>query len=117
MDDVRMMTYAEAAKVMGVQVDSVKRRARNRRWKRENGNDGLVRVGVPLSAIPDCPPDHPTDNPSDNQGDIIRLEKQVSALQTEVRLLRERETDLKADRDAWKVLVERRRIWWPFSRR
>ncbi len=111
-----MMTYAEAAKVMGVQVDSVKRRARNRRWKRENGNDGLVRVGVPLSAIPDCPPDcpsdHPRDNPPDNQGDIIHLEKQVSALETEVRLLRERETDLKADRDAWKAAAERRRIWW-----
>lgn len=41
-DDVRMMTYVDAAEVLGVKVDSIKRRARNRRWKREKGNDGLV---------------------------------------------------------------------------
>ena len=37
-------------------------------------------------------------------------------LETEVRLLREREMDLKADRDAWRAAAERRRGWWPFGR-
>jgi hypothetical protein len=116
-DDVRMMTYADAAAVFGVQVDSIKRRARNRRWKREKGNDGLVRVGIPLDAVAMAETmqgtDIPTDSPPPISADILQLEKDVSALQTEVRLLREREADLRADRDAWRTAAERRR-WWPW---
>lgn len=113
-DDVRLMTYAEAASVLRVKVDSVKRRARNRRWHREIGNDGLTRIAVPLSALPDDPPDVPadvlTDSPPDISGDVLRLEKQVSALESEVRMLRESQDDLRADRDAWRDLANRR--WW-----
>lgn len=116
-DDVRMMTYADAAAAFRVQVDSIKRRARNRRWKREKGNDGLVRVGIPLDALVMAEviqgADIPTDIPRAVPADILRLEKDVSALQTEVRLLREREVDLLADRDAWRAAAQRRR-WWPF---
>lgn len=118
-DDVKMMTYADAADALGVQVDSVKRRARNRRWHKEKGNDGLIRIGVPVDILNlserDNPPDYPPESPPDDAGDRLRLEKQVSALEVEVRLLRERETDLKADRDSWRAMAERRR-WWPFSR-
>lgn len=114
-----MMTYAEAATALGVQIDSIKRRARNRRWKREKGNDGLVRIAVPLELLKavkeDIPPVIPDDDPPEISPDMIRLEKEVSALQVEVRLLREREADLKADRDSWRAMAERRR-WWPFSR-
>lgn len=116
-DEVRMMTYADAATVFGVQVDSIKRRARNRRWNRERGNDGLVRVGIPLHALAMAErmqdADIPTDSPPDISADIVQLEKDVSALQTEVRLLREREADLRADRDAWRAAAQRRR-WWPW---
>lgn len=119
MDDVQMMTYAEAATALGVQIDSIKRRARNRRWKREKGNDGLVRIAVPLDLLTaekaDILPVIPDDAYPETTPDMIRLEKEVSALQVEVRLLRERETDLKADRDSWRAMAERRR-WWPFSR-
>jgi hypothetical protein len=116
-DDVQMMTYADAAKALRVQVDSIKRRARNRRWRREKGNDGLIRVGIPLDALAATVaifPDSPGDMSPAVPRDMIRLEKEVSSLQTEVRFLREREADLKADRDAWKAVAERRRTWWPF---
>lgn len=53
---------------------------------------------------------------SDTDDSTIHLERQVAALETEVRLLREREMDLKADRDAWRAAAERRRGWWPFGR-
>lgn len=113
-DDVRMMTYAEAAEILGVKLDSVKRRARNRRWKRETGNDGLTRIAVPVSVLPDTsgdsPPDCPPDNTPDIREDVLRLEKQVSALETEVRVLREAQADLRADRDAWREEAQRR--WW-----
>lgn len=112
-DEVRMMTYADAAAVFGVQVDSIKRRARNRRWKREKGNDGMVRVGIPLDALAMAERMQGADIPTDIPADIVQLEKEVSALQTEVRLLREREADLRADRDAWRAAAQRRR-WWPW---
>ena len=112
-DDVKMMTYVEAADVLGVKVDSVKRRARNRGWKRIKGNDGLVRIGVPVTILENAQGDNPQDTPPDHTRDIIRLEKLVSALETEVSMLREREIDMKADRDAWKHQAAKRR-WWPF---
>lgn len=107
----RLLTYAEAAELLGVKIDSVKRRARNRRWRRERANDGLVRIGVPVSILPpDDPPDSSTEFPSDDPGDIRRLEKLVSELETEVRMLREAQEDLRGDRDAWRDLARRR--WW-----
>ena len=115
MDEIRMLTYADAAKLLGIKADSVARRARNRRWKRELGNDGFVRVGVPLSAIRlDIPPDIPPDVSPDIPPDIRAFEAEhlarIAALEAEVRLLRENAQDLRQDRDAWRQLSERR--WW-----
>lgn len=110
MDEVRMLTYSEAAEIFGVKLESAKRRARNRRWKREKGNDGLTRIAVPVSVLPDTSEDNPGGSPPDIRGDVLRLEKQVSALETEVRVLREAQADLRADRDAWRDAANRR--WW-----
>jgi cell division protein FtsB len=115
-DQSRMMTYAEAAKILGIKVESVMRRARNRKWHKELGNDGLARVAVPLSAIPpDDPPALPADHPSDIPKDDPALSARIASLETEVRMLRETMTDLKSDRDAWRVQAQARRRWWPFS--
>ena len=108
------MTYVEAAGVLGVKVDSVKRRARNRGWKRIKGNDGLVRIGVPVEILAVSESDDPPDPPPDNAGDVLRLEKQVSVLETEVRMLRERQDDLAQDRDQWRNMAQKRIRWWPF---
>lgn len=110
-----MLTYAEAGKLLGVKADSVARRARNRQWKRQVGNDGLTRVGVPLSAFPAAsPPDIPREispdiPPEIRISDVEHLVR-IAALEAEVRLLRENAEELRQDRDAWKRLAERR--WW-----
>jgi hypothetical protein len=50
--DVRWMSYAEAAKALGVNPESVARRMRRGNWARGKGNDGRPRVAVPVSALP-----------------------------------------------------------------
>ena len=49
--DVRWMSYAEAAKALGVNPESVARRMRRDRWARRHGNDGKPRVAVPVSLL------------------------------------------------------------------
>jgi len=118
-DDHRLMTYAEAAKLLGIKPDSVKRRARNRKWHRQKNNEGLTLVGIPLSIIPeeapedvlgDIQPDIPADNP-----DTALLVKNAE-LKTENNMLRDAMDDLRSDRDAWRDMAQKRRSWWPFNR-
>ena len=78
------------------------------------GNDGLVRIGVPVEILAVSESDDPPDPPPDNAGDVLRLEKQVSVLETEVRMLRERQDDLAQDRDQWRNMAQKRIRWWPF---
>lgn len=114
-DEIRMMTYAEAGRILGIKPESVTRRARNRRWRKELGNDGLMRVGIPLDIIPrEVPPDVPPAIPPDNPDKSIDAAR-IASLETEVRLLRETVTDLRQDRDAWRDQAQRRRSWWPWS--
>lgn len=121
-DEIRMLTYVEAGRILGIKPESVTRRARNRRWKREMGNDGLMRVGVPLSVIPqdvtpeilpDVSPDVSPDIRRDDPAMLVR----IASLETEVRMLRETLTDLRQDRDAWREQAQARRRWWPWSNR
>ena len=48
-DGARRMTYAELAAVRGISQPSAERLARRRGWPRQVGNDGVVRVLVPLT--------------------------------------------------------------------
>jgi hypothetical protein len=48
-DGARRMTYAELADVRGISAASAERLVRRRRWSRQVGNDGVVRVRVPLA--------------------------------------------------------------------
>jgi hypothetical protein len=50
-DGSRRMTYAELADVRGISPASAKRLTQRHRWGRQVGNDGVVRVTVPLSAL------------------------------------------------------------------
>lgn len=47
----KMVTYAEAGKLLGIKTESVRRRAIARGWKRTTGNDGLARVLIPDTAL------------------------------------------------------------------
>jgi hypothetical protein len=48
-DGARRMTYAELAAVRGISALSAERLVRRKRWPRQTGNDGIVRVLVPLT--------------------------------------------------------------------
>lgn len=117
-DDAKPMTWAEAAKALGVKVESVQRRARSRKWKKAVGNDGRAIVWVPLSALDtvrtDNPPDIRDDDPPALLPDDPQESARVSALEAEVRVLREAMVDLRADRDAWRLMAQKRRSWWPW---
>jgi hypothetical protein len=47
----RRMTYVELAAVRGISLGSARRLVLRHRWPRQTGNDGIVRVTVPLTAI------------------------------------------------------------------
>jgi len=114
-DETMMLTYADAAKKLGIKVDSVRRRARNRNWKRIKGNDGLTLVGVPREIIPtDVLPDIHADNPTDKADTDLIVKNAV--LETENRMLKEANAALKVDAEAWREMAMKRRSWWPFTR-
>lgn len=46
--DTRWMTYAELAEARGIKEPGAVRLVQRRRWERQPGNDGSVRVAVPL---------------------------------------------------------------------
>ena len=54
-DGARRMTYAELATVRGISAASARRLVLRHRWPRQTGNDGVVRVTVPLTALRKIP--------------------------------------------------------------
>jgi hypothetical protein len=50
-DGTRRMTYAELAAARGISVAAARRLTLRHRWARHTGNDGFVRVSVPLTAL------------------------------------------------------------------
>jgi hypothetical protein len=54
-DGARRMTYAELAQARSISVASARRLARRHQWARQVGNDGIVRVTVPLGQLRTVP--------------------------------------------------------------
>jgi hypothetical protein len=101
--DHTFLTYDEAAKRLGIKPDSVRRRARSRKWPRKKGNDGKARVGIPEDILSsDNPPRHPPGLPPGDPPDI-----EAAELRVEVKMLRERMEEIRQDRDSWKAQAER----------
>ena len=96
------LTYAEAAAILGIKSDSVKRRAMRKRWPRRTGNDGKARIQMPDDVTNDIPSDSTPDVTSDTSPPLehINTRERLAAAETEVRLLREMLSDVTADRDA-----------------
>lgn len=46
------LTYEEAGQALGIKAASAKRLSFRRHWPHRAGNDGLARVGVPVTALP-----------------------------------------------------------------
>jgi hypothetical protein len=84
--DTQWMTYAELAAACGID----RRSAMRRKWRREKGKDGRIRVAVPLAYLASqATDDQPSDTPHDTSSDIFRattaLEKSLATLQKQLK--------------------------------
>jgi hypothetical protein len=121
-DTVRL-TYAEAAARLGCLEKSVATRAKRRGWKREKGNDGLMRVHIPRDSIPDSkgdsiPDSGPTVREVELIGQINALEAKLEAERATVHRLEQDKAEA-AQREAWmreqiEQLQNKQRSWWPW---
>lgn len=112
-------TYQEAADLLGIKPQSVKKRAIRRHWPRMTGNDGLARIQVPDDALPPVPDDSPEDMPGDMSPSVDDIAERLRAELAETREAlaradgenaanRERITDLMTERDRLLSLLETR---------
>lgn len=99
--EIIWLTYDEAATRLGIKADSVRRRAASRRWPRRVGNDGLARVGIPSTVIPDRTPVTTPDNPDESE------KVRIAVLEAEGRQLRERLDEALADKARLLDVIER----------
>ena len=118
-DPENWLTYDEAAERLGIKPDSVRRRAASRKWPRRQGNDGLARVRIPLSAIrtpgPDSIPARIPDDPDTGFRDeleqirsqLSEAREELAASRAETSGIRDRLADTQADRDHWRGLAEK----------
>lgn len=115
-------TYQEAADLLGIKPQSVKKRAIRRHWPRMTGNDGLARVQLPEDALPPVPGPVPTNTTGDIPGDMspplddlierLRAElatarETVARMEGEAAMNEKRIADLSGDRDRWREMAER----------
>ena len=100
------LTYADASKRLGIKTESVKRRARSRKWARRVRNDGIAEVCIPDDALtasrsmtfrpsPAAPPFDPS------------LTERVIEAETRAAVAEARLIDTIADRDHWREMAER----------
>lgn len=111
-------TYQEAADLLGIKPQSVKKRAIRRHWPRMTGNDGLARIQLPDEALPPAPGPVPADIPGDislpvdDTGERLRAElaatrEALARAEGENAANRDRITDLTTDRDALRDALAR----------
>lgn len=90
--DFRWLSYGELAQAREISSASAIRLAFQRKWRRQDGNDGTVKVAVPVDEAA------PQNEMADGDGDAIGRDigQVVSLLETAAAMLRERgeEADL-----------------------
>lgn len=103
--DTEFLTYRELADRLGIKLDSARRMARRKGWRRETGNDGTARVHVPveyMSRPTDAPQDSPKDSPPDAPADVVpMLEERIRGLVELVASEKARADAAERDRDRW----------------
>ena len=106
----RFMTYEDAAKLLRIKPDSVRRRAASKRWPKQRGNDRKARVGIPISIIPDgIPALTPAIIPNENalREELATTKQALARMEGQAEATTARLIDLAADRDSWKAQAER----------
>jgi len=119
MTSIETLTYQELAERLGIKVASARKMVQRKRWKRLAGNDGLVRIQVPVDALSpkDSPKDGSRDSPSDGHRDsptdspyVRELEVRIEGLKVLVEAERKRADAAELDRDRWHAHALR--PWW-----
>ena len=107
--EYRYMTYDEAAKLLRIKPDSVRRRAAMRKWPKKQGNDRKARVGIPVSIIPDDTPAPTHAIIPDDTGlreELATAKEALARAEGQAEVTAARIIDLAADRDAWRAQAE-----------
>lgn len=110
--DAEWLTYAEAAQRLGIKIDSVKRRARSRRWPRRTSNTGVVQVEIPADVLPDASADVRSDTLPDNHPPIRAddpppsAHAEAEAQRARADALAEQVKDLRTERDRLLTIIE-----------
>jgi len=112
--DTESLTYRELAARLGVKVESARKMVQRKRWRRVTGNDGTVRICVPVDALPqpqDMAPDSPKDSPQDSPALYAReLEIRIEGLRMLLQAESRRADAAESDRDRWHAMAMR--PWW-----
>src|SRR3954451_10428942 len=69
-DDCEWLTLDEAAQRLGISRESVRKMARRKCWAKLGGNDGLVRIGVPVDRLSRVPGQDPGKIPGQDPGPL-----------------------------------------------
>lgn len=94
-------TYKELAERLGIKLASARKTVQRKRWQRVTGNDGTVRIIVPIDALPS--PAGRSDSPSDSPYYTHELEAEIKRLTELLEMTRQ-------DRDRWHALAVQ--PWW-----
>jgi len=104
------LTYKELAARLSVKLESARKMVQRKRWQRITGNDGVVRIIVPIDALPQSE-DSLSDSPSDSPALSVReLQAKVEALGELLVSERRRADAAELDRDRWHEMAVR--PWW-----
>lgn len=116
LDTTRTVTIAELATARGTTRKAARALVARRRWSKRTGNDGTLRVDVPVGELePDeaprgrlkgVPNDRPKDDP---RGTLTDALIKLARIEAELSAERERTTDLRDDRDRWAELASQLR--------
>jgi hypothetical protein len=101
------LTYADASKRLGIKTESVKRRARSRKWARRVRNDGIAEVCIPDDALTAGRSDDPPVIPPAVHALDPALSERVIEAETRAAVAEARLSDVQRDRDHWRELAER----------
>lgn len=106
-DDYELLTYKEIAARLGIKLVSARQTVSRKGWLRQRGNDGAVRIRVPLSYLQ-------RESDGVDERSVINVDvdirEEVVKLRAENDFLRQRVADLEVDRDRWHEMAVR--PWW-----
>lgn len=103
------LTYKEIAERLNIKLTSARRTAMRKKWQRIKGNDGTVKVLVPVEDL-QRPDDKHDDRPNDSHNVVNELQMRVQHLQELLASEQKRAASAELDRDRWYELAVR--PWW-----